>query len=417
MAEPGARDALRPGEVARATWVLILLRAAYAYNWFDVGPALPGIGGAFAVGPAGWGLLIGSFLAGAGALQVPAGLLGRRFGNRAVSLAGAALLAVFGVASAFAPSFVALLAFRAVAGAGAGLFFSPAITLVASLYPAGRRGLAVGGFSSAFSAGAAAGVLVTALLVPSVGWRGALLLGGVMLAVLTVAGVVAVPRAAETPRVVPTGAPLSALRYRGVYAIGAAFVGMEGASFGTGQFIVPFGETMRGWAPALAGVVGMAFVLPSVVGGPVGGPVAERRLDHRRQMFVMATLGAAAVALLPVAGLAETVAIGVTFSFAYGFVYAVMYVLPHYWPALPPDEVPLAIGLFNAMQLVGGASVAYLFGRIVAVANYSVGWLALAAIQVATLVALVALPRSARPVVGAHPPVGGAAAPAPAPAR
>lgn len=408
MVAPHRSGPLRPSEVARSTWVLILLRAAYAYNWFDVGPALPGIGASFAVGPAGWGLLIGAFLAGAGALQVPAGLLGRRYGNRAVSIAGAGLLATFGIASGFAPSFVALLACRVVAGAGAGLFFSPAITLVASLYPAGRRGLPVGGFSSAFSAGAAAGVLVTALVVPAIGWRSALVLGGVVLGVLTVAGLLAVPRAAETLRVASTGRPLATFRFRGVFAIGAAFVGMEGASFATGQFIVPYGEALRGWGPVLAGLVGMAFVLPSVVGGPVGGPIAERRLDHRRQLFVAAALGAAALALLPFAGLAETVAIGVTFSFAYGFVYAVMYVLPHFWPALPADEIPLAIGLFNAIQLVGGASVAYLFGRIVAVASYPVGWLALAAIQFGTLAALLALPRSARPDGGAHPPVAAA---------
>ena len=395
---------LRAGEVARSTWVLILLRAAYAYNWFDVGPALPGIGASFAVGPAGWGLLLAAFLAGAGALQVPAGLLGRRYGNRFVSLVGAGLLAAFGIASGFAPSFAALLAFRAVAGAGAGLFFSPAITLVASLYPPGRRGLPVGGFSSAFSAGAAAGVLVTALIVPAIGWRSSLVLGGVVLAAVTVAGILLVPRAAETPRVAPSGRPLAAFRFRGVFAIGAAFVGMEGASFATGQFIVPYGEALRGWAPALAGLVGMAFVLPSVIGGPVGGPIAERRLDHRRQLFVAAALGAAAIALLPFAGLAVTVAIGATFSFAYGVVYAVMYVLPHFWPALPADEIPLAIGLFNAMQLVGGASVAYLFGRIVVLASYSVGWLALAAIQLGTLAALLALPRSARPAAPARPP-------------
>jgi predicted MFS family arabinose efflux permease len=328
-------------------------------------------------------------------------LLGRRFGNRAVSLAGASLLAAFALVSGLAPSFSLLLVFRAGAGAGAGLFFSPAIGLVASLYPPGRRGVPVGGFSSAFSAGSAAGLFGTALLVPSIGWRFSLVVGGLALAVLTLAAVVVVPRN-PTPASVTAprpGRPLTALRHRGAWAIGIAFVGLEGASFATGQFIVPFSEAIRGWSAAIAGVVGMMFVLPSVVGGPLGGWIAERRLDHRRQFLVATAVGGAAIALLPFGDLAATVAIGSAFSFVSGFDYAVMYVLPHFWPGLPADEIPLAIGLFNAIQLAGGASVAYLFGWVVAQASYGVAWEVLAGVEVVTLVALVGLPSSARSTV------------------
>lgn len=402
-----------PRSVARATWVLVAIRAGYAYNWFDIGPALPGIGATFHIGPAQFGLLVGAFLAGAGALQVPAGLLGRRYGNRPVALAGAIVLAVFGLASGLAPSFVALLAFRVAAGAGAGLFFSPAISLVAGMYPEGGRGLAVGGFSSAFSAGAGAGVLVTALIVPVIGWHAALIVGGLELAVLSVAGLLAVPSSVERPRPAGRSAlPTAALGFRGVWAIGLAFVGMEGASFATGQFIVPYGEALRGWSPSVAGLVGMMFVLPSVAGGPVGGPIADRRRDHRTQLALAAGAGAFVLAWLPVAGLAGALAIGASFSFAYGFVYAVMYVVPHYWRNVPADEVPLAIGLFNAIQLAGGASVAYLFGRVVAFSSYAIGWEVLAGVDVLTLVALFALPPTPpAPRPGGPPPAAAVAPP------
>jgi predicted MFS family arabinose efflux permease len=391
--------------------VLIIMRAAYAYNWFDVGPAFPGIGTTFGVGPSGWGLLLAAFLAGAGVFQVPAGLLGRRYGNRVVSLVGAALLGGFGVLTGIAPSFLALLLLRAAAGAGAGLFFSPAISLVASLYPHGRRGLAVGGFSSAFSAGAAAGVVVTAVLAPSIGWRASLVLGGVLLCVLTISGVLAVPRVPTAPPPAPSPLPrlprVTALRYPGVWAIGFAFIGMEGASFATGQFIVPYGEALRAWSSATAGLVGMMFVLPSVIGGPLGGLVAERRPNHRTQLIAATCLGAGAVALIPFAGLAGAFLIGSAFSFSYGVVYAVMYVLPHYWRRLPPEEVPLAIGTFNAIQLAGGASVSYVFGRVVDLASYGTAWELLAALQVATLIALVALPPSDGPRGEVGPPAAG----------
>lgn len=411
VAHASGRSAGPPASAGPSTWLLVAMRAGYAYNWFDIGPALRGIGLSFGVGPAQWGLLVGAFLAGAGACQVPAGLLGRRYGNRVVSLAGAALLAVFGIASGLAPSYLALLAFRVLAGAGAGLFFSPAISLVAGLYPTGRRGLAVGAFSSAFSGGAAAGVFATALLVPAIGWHNSLILGGGLLAVLTVAGAAVVPASVDArPAPVRERRPsrLAALRYPGVWAIGIGFIGMEGATFATGQFIVPYAEAIRGWSAAIAGAVGMMFLLPSIVGGPVGGPIADRRRDHRTQLAAAAGVGALALAFLPVAGIAGTIAIGATFSFAYGFAYAVMYVVPHYWREVPTDQVPVAIGLFNAIQLVGGASVSYLFGAIVAGVSYAAGWEVIAAIEVATLVALLALPPT--PPAAAGPPAAGAPA-------
>ena len=412
-AEPGRLSSpLPPGPPpgrGRATALLIALRFGYAYNWFDIGPALPRIGATFGVGPGAWGVLVAGFLVGAGATQVPAGVLSRRHGERPVALAGVGLLALAALAGAFSPTFVVLLASRVVAGVGAGLFFSPAIGWVGRLYGPGERGLPVGTFSSAFSAGAAAGVVGSALLVPVVGWQGSLALGALGLGLVSLVAFAAIPRAlgARPGPSPPESRPSRAWRSGSVIAVGLAFVGFEGATFATGQFVVPWGEVVRLWPAWLAGAVGSAFVLPSVIGGPVGGVVSERSMRHRTQMIVVTILGAVALAALPLAGVAAAVAIGSVFSFGYGFVYAVMYVIPHYWRELPAREIPLAIGLFNAIQLGGGALVSAAFGLIVAARSYAVGWEVVAAVQVATLVALVAL----TPTSSARPPAGGAGAP------
>jgi MFS family permease len=397
---------LSPRAAARAAGALIALRIGYAYNWFDIGPALPSIGSKYGVGPADWGLLVAAFLVGAGLLQVPAGLLARRYGARSVSLAGVAVLAVSAAACGLAPSFPILVLLRLVAGVGAALFFSPAIGLMASLYPPGRRGVPVGVFSSAFSVGSALGIVVTAFLIPPLGWQLSLVVGGAVLGAATVVSFVMVPStvgAAPKAPAVPGPRVPAALRYRGVWAVGIAFVGLEGATFATGQFVVPWGESVQGWSIGLAGVVGMMFVLPSIAGGPIGGRVAERNRNHRTQ-FVVAMLAAAGVlALLPWAGLAVALAAGTVFAFSYGVIYAVMYVLPHFWREVPPEEVPLAIGLFNSIQLAGGAGVSALFGVIVATHSYAVAWEVLPLVMLATLVALAALP--ATPAAPVGPPV------------
>jgi predicted MFS family arabinose efflux permease len=263
---------------------------------------------------------------------------------------------------------------------------------VASLYPAGRRGLPVGTFTTAFSTGAALGIVGSSLLIPVIGWRGSLLFGGAMLGVLALLALALIPSWAgrPTPARERVARPL-ALSYPKVWVIGFAFVGLEGASFAAGQFIVPWGETVQGWSILLAGVVGMTFVFPSTFGGPVGGVLAERRRNHRTQFVVAVVGGAVVLAALPLAGLAVAIVLGIVFSFLYGFVYAVMYVLPHYWRDLPPGEVPLAIGLFNSIQLSGGAVVAVVFGWVVAERGYSIGWEYLAAAMVVSLLVLLAL--------------------------
>lgn len=163
---------------------------------------------------------------------------------------------------------------------------------------------------------------------------------------------------------------------------------------------------MEGWTIALAGVVGMMFVLPSTFGGPVGGRIAERHRNHRMQFVLVSLTAAGVLALLPWAGLAFAVVIGTVFSFSYGFVYAAMYVIPHFWKEVPPEEVPLAIGLLNSIQLAGGAGVSAVFGGIVATYSYGVAWEVLVLLLLATLTVIVFLPTTP-PEASAGPPVAG----------
>ena len=390
---PGSDPEQRNGSltrhaVNRSTWVLIAVRAGYAYNWFTIGPALPAIGSEYSVGPAEWGLLIAVFLVAAGVLQVPAGILSRRYGSRVVALSGAALLGVASVASGLAPTFAVLVAMRVAAGAGAALFFSPAIGLVGSLFPEGERGLPVGTFSSAFSGGAAAGVFFSAILVGVIGWRADLAVGGLMLLALTLIAFLVIPRHAGTPSRSPAPRLPRALKLGSLWAIGLAFVGLEAASFATGQFIVPYGTLILGWSAAVAGAVGIAFILPSVIGGPVGGMLAERSARRRSQFIVASIAVTVTVVGIPWVGLVPMVFIGSVFAFSYGFIYAVMYVLPAYLPGLPSEEIPIGIGLFNSIQLSGGALISWGFGWLVASVGYTIAWTVLGLVVAAPLVAL-----------------------------
>jgi predicted MFS family arabinose efflux permease len=400
------------GAALGATVALVALRILYAFNWFDIGPGLPAIGEEFGIGSAGWGVLLGAFFAGAALFQLPAGLLARRYGTRTITLVGAAVLGAAVVVSSFAPSFAVLVGLRFLSGAGSGLFFSPAIALVASLHPEGRRGIPVGVFSSAYTLGAGAGVLLGAVLLPAVGWRGVLAIGGLATLLLVPVAIALIPRRAgpaPAPEI-PGGRGLPrAFRSRALWAIGLSFMGLEGASLSAGQYFVPFAESVHAWVPALAGGVAALFVFPSFFGGPVGGWLTEHYANRRTQLALFTAIPSALLLAIPFVGLAATALIATLFSVAFGMVYAIMYVLPPYLPGARSEELSLAIGLFNAIQLAGGALVAALAGWAVDVYGYDALWYVLGAAAILTLLALPLVPATPREIPA---PPGPAACPA-----
>ena len=85
---------------------------------------------------------------------------------------------------------------------------------------------------------------------------------------------------------------------------------------------------------------------------------------------------------------------GIAFSLCYGMVYAMMYVLAPYLPGLESEEVPLAIGLFNGIQLSGGAAVAFAAAYVVGTWGYSAAWTLLGVATMAPLAILAAVPRT-----------------------
>ncbi len=395
--------------VSRSMVVLVALRVVYAYNWFDIGPGLPLIASTYHGVPASqWGFLLAAFFAGAAMLQVPAGLLARRHGTRTISLVGAGLLGGSALLCALAPDFPVLLVLRFASGAGAGLFFSPAIALVATLYPPGERGIPVGAFSSAFAAGAGLGTFVPALVDPIIGWQASLAIGGGAMLVLFALGGLVIPRGAGAPatskaKVSPSPSPrkgllsLPALRSRGVWAIGFAFVGLEGASLSTSQFFVPYAEgPALGWGPVLAGAVGALFVTPSVFGGPLGGRLVEKFTNRRTQLFIFTALPALLLLLVPRSSVVGIASIATLFAFTFGMVYAMMYVIPPYLPGIDQEDTPLAIGLLNAVQLAGGATVSAVVGWVVATFGFADLWTSMVLFILVPLAFLLLVPVTGR---------------------
>ena len=97
--------------------------------------------------------------------------LGDRFGRKRMFAIGVSLFTVASAAAALAPTTAALIAARAVQGAGAAAVLPLTLTLLSEAFPAGRRGLVLGLWSGISGLAVAIGPLVGGAVVDGISWH------------------------------------------------------------------------------------------------------------------------------------------------------------------------------------------------------------------------------------------------------
>jgi EmrB/QacA subfamily drug resistance transporter len=97
--------------------------------------------------------------------------LGDRFGRRRMFLAGMTLFTLASAGAALAPTTDLLVAARAIQGAGAAMVTPLTLTLLATAFPAERRGMAIGVWSGVSGIAVALGPLVGGAVVQGISWH------------------------------------------------------------------------------------------------------------------------------------------------------------------------------------------------------------------------------------------------------
>src|SRR6185295_14953662 len=97
--------------------------------------------------------------------------LGDRFGRRRMFVIGLAMFTAASAAAALAPTTAALIGARAIQGVGAAIVTPLTLTLLAEVFPAEKRGLAIGAWSGISGLGVALGPLVGGAVVEGISWH------------------------------------------------------------------------------------------------------------------------------------------------------------------------------------------------------------------------------------------------------
>jgi ACS family D-galactonate transporter-like MFS transporter len=175
-----------PGR-SRATkvrWaVAVFCAVGLAINYIDrsaISVSLPFMTQDFSLTPTEKGLILSAFSWSYALMQIPAGRLIDRFGERVMFGASVLVWSVFTAATAGVSSFGALLALRLGLGVGEAGAYPAAAKTVSHWFPLRLRGRATSVYDSGARIGSAAATPIIALIIGLFGWRAAFLFAGAL---------------------------------------------------------------------------------------------------------------------------------------------------------------------------------------------------------------------------------------------
>lgn len=326
---------------------LLVARAVYALAWFYLSPLLPLMARDLSVQEAQLGWLPAAFIAGAAAMQIPASWIGARIGDVRTAGIGLFLLGLGSALVGASGSWPEALAFRALAGAGAGLFFSTAGAALVSLRPE-AAGAALGWYNAAFNVGALAGYYwgyVAALA----GWRAAAVAPGLAIAAI------AVPLIAESGFRHEHKLDASAV------TLGLASFPIWGAVYAANSLAASWLTYYRHVPPSLAGAISSASMASGLLGGALGA-IYDRARNKGLVFAATSILTAAAMASMPyLPPVAAPAAV-----FAYGVFYTI-YITAIYAEGSRRGQPSSALAVINVIDMALGLNISYLFSYAMAI--------------------------------------------------
>jgi EmrB/QacA subfamily drug resistance transporter len=317
--------------------------------------------------------------------------LGDRFGRRRMFAVGLSLFTIASAAAALAPSAGALIAARAVQGAGAAIVMPLTLTLISAAFPAEKRGAAIGLWGGIAGLAVAAGPIVGGGVIDGINWHWIFWLNVPI-------GLTLIPLA--TRRLSESFGPQAELDIAGLGLAGAGLLGLTWALVRANG---------AGWTSGevLAAFVGGAILLSAFVAWERRAPEPMLPLELFRERGFAA---ANAVSFLMYAGLFGALFLMAQFlqtALGESPLQAGLRLLP--WTAAPMVVAPIAGGLAdrfgNRPFMAAGLTMqAFGLGWVALIAKPGIGYLELGiALTIAGVGTSLCFPTVANAVLAATP--------------
>ena len=169
------------GLVLFLTWLLF---GMYYVNRFNYSPMIPLLKVDLGITNTQAGWLMALFFISYTIFQLPAGLLGDRFGPRKVLTWGAVISIAGNLIFSQAASLGILSLGQLVNGLGQSMGWTSSLKLIVSWFPRSRRATAIGFFATCVTAGSSFGIRLSGFLGDHLGWRSSFIIPPVLLAVV-----------------------------------------------------------------------------------------------------------------------------------------------------------------------------------------------------------------------------------------
>lgn len=345
--------------MAEPRWIVLAIlfaaRAATGFQFQSVGSSASFLMHDLALDYAQIGLLIGAYLLPGVVVAFPAGMIGQRCQDKAIGLAGLALMVVAGLALALSGGFWPALVARIASGIGGTMVVLVATKMVTDWFDRREIVLAMSILQMSWPFGAMVALPIQAMVAQVWGWPAVMLSGALAAAAaLGAFALVPVARAAEATAPERGGMPGRVLAP--VIVIGLAWGAMNLACILFFSY-APLLMTARGVTPALAASLTSLSIWFTILAIPAGGYLVHRLGRPISATTVCALAGAGALALFA-ADRAPTLAC-LAFGIAVGPLSGAILSLPA--QVLQPAQRSVGLGIFYtcfyALMAIGPSAV------------------------------------------------------------
>jgi predicted MFS family arabinose efflux permease len=286
--------------------VLFAARAATGFQFQSVGSAATALMQDLGLGYSEIGMLLGAYLLPGVVVALPAGLLGQRFHEKTLGLAGLALMAMSAVVLGYSGSFAVALVARTVGGVGATIVVLVATKMTTDWFDKREIVLAMSLLQMSWPFGAMVALPIQAYIAQSLGWP-AVMMSGAIAAVAVAAAFAFLPQLSlQGQAAAARGSKLPAAVLMPVVAAGMIWGAMNLACVLFFSY-APLALVAQGSSPTGAASLTSLAIWFTILAIPSGGYLVHRSGKPIAAIMICGLVAASALAVF-VAGIHPTIA-------------------------------------------------------------------------------------------------------------